>query len=295
VAAAKRGDVFAGELAGRYAHAGMRGKRAATELRAGDDDFAAVGGKDANGGFIELSEGDIRDASGEESHACAAGALCGKGFAKFAEKEMAVNAGQKTLALGEAEQFQNAAGAGERLQAGALVEAEQSGSEGDAVGVGKQALKDDVTCESREERALVFGFNARAGVFDEFAVFHAGGAGGFASAAIEAFINVADETFGERQFAVAYQNHLANATAGRIAFKMPEAIGRTVVQAQAAMDAARKILVNRYRAGNVCRSPHCSDSSHKTAGRENIPRIEGVLDVPHHAKIGAVRAPDIYT
>jgi len=60
--------------------------------------------------------------------------LCGKGFAKFAEKEMAVNAGQKTLALGEAEQFQNAAGAGERLQAGALVEAEQSGSEGDAVG-----------------------------------------------------------------------------------------------------------------------------------------------------------------
>jgi len=31
--------------------------------------------------------------------------LCGKGFAKFAEKEMAVNAGQKTLALARPSNF----------------------------------------------------------------------------------------------------------------------------------------------------------------------------------------------
>ena len=294
LAAAKRGDVLAGQLAGRFAHTGMRGKCAAAELRAGDDDFAAVGREDANGRFIELGEGDIGDASGKEGHARAAGALRGKGLAEFAEKEMIVDAGQETLAIGEAEQFEDAGGAGERLQAGALVEAKQSGGEGDTVGVGKQALKNDVARESREERALVLVFNARAGVFDEFAVFHAGGAGGFAGAAIEAFINVADETFGERQFAVAHQNHLADAAAGRIAFEMPEAIGRTVVQAQAAMDAARKILVNRNRAGNGLRRPHCSDSSHKTAGRENILRIERVLHALHHAEIGAVRAPDVH-
>src|SRR5208283_2583192 len=88
LAAAKRGDVFAGELAGRFAHASMRGT---AKLRAGDDHFAAVGREDANGGFIELREGDIRDASGKEGHARAADALRRKGPAKLLEKETVVN------------------------------------------------------------------------------------------------------------------------------------------------------------------------------------------------------------
>src|SRR5208282_6886231 len=103
---------------GRFAHAGMRGQRAAAELRAGDDHLAAVGREDANGGFIELGESDIGDAAGKEGHARAAGALRGKGFAEFAEKEIIVDARQKTLAISEAEQFEDAGGARKRLQAG---------------------------------------------------------------------------------------------------------------------------------------------------------------------------------
>ena len=127
--AAKRGDVFAGELPGRFAHTGMRGQRAAAELSAGDDNFATVGGEDADGCFIELRESDIRDASGEESHARAAGALRRKGLAEFVEKEMIVDRGKKTFAIGEAEQLEDAGGAGERLQAGALVEAKHLAAE----------------------------------------------------------------------------------------------------------------------------------------------------------------------
>jgi len=83
----------------------MRGQRATAELFAWDDNFAAVGREDANGGFIELCERDIRDASGKEGHARAADALRGKSPAKLLEKEMVVNAGKKTLTISKAEQF----------------------------------------------------------------------------------------------------------------------------------------------------------------------------------------------
>jgi len=140
----------------------------------------------------------------------------------------------------------------------------------------------------------VFILNAGAGVFDELAVFHTGRAGGFTRATIEAFINVVDETIGERQFAVAHQNHLADASAWRIGLELPEAVGGAIVQTEAAMDAAREVFVDRNRAGYGLRRDHGSDSSHKTARRENVLRIEGILDALHHGKIGGLRAPDIY-
>jgi len=102
MAAAKRSDVFAGKLESGFANTRMRGQRAAAKLFTGDDNFAAVSRENADGGFIELSEGDIGDASGKEGHAGTAGALRGKGLTKFAEKEMIVDAGHEPLAVGEA-------------------------------------------------------------------------------------------------------------------------------------------------------------------------------------------------
>jgi len=191
---AKGENVLARQLAGRCAHAGMRGQRAAAELPARDNNFAAVGYEDANGSFIQLCERDIRDATGEESHTRAAGALRGKGLAEFVEKEMLIDVRQQALAIGEGEQFQKAGAASERLQAGALIETKQTGNERDAARVGKQVLENNVARESREKWAPEFGFNTRASVFNKFAVFHAGGAGRFTSAAIEAFVDVVDET-----------------------------------------------------------------------------------------------------
>ncbi len=225
----ERGDVLAGKLAGRFANSSMSGKGTAAELLAGDDDFAAIGGEHADGGFIEFCESDVGDASRKKGDSSAAGALRRKSLAEFGEEEMVVDGGQEFFAIGEAEQFQDTGGACEPLQAGALIEAEQSGGQCNAFGMGKKVVEDKCARESREERTLILSFNAGAGVLDEFAVFHAGGAGGFTGAAIEAFINVVDETFGKRQFAVAHQNHLANAAAGRIGFELPEAVSWTVV------------------------------------------------------------------
>ncbi len=61
-------------------------------------------------------------------------------------------------------------------------------------------MEDEVTREAGEEGALVVALDARAGVFDQLAVFDAGGAGGFAGAAIETFINVIDERIGDGEF-----------------------------------------------------------------------------------------------
>ena len=54
VFAQEDGEVFSGEVARGIANAGMRGEGAATALSRGDDHFAAVGGEDAKGGFVEL-------------------------------------------------------------------------------------------------------------------------------------------------------------------------------------------------------------------------------------------------
>ena len=49
--------------------------------------------------------------------------------------------------------------------------------------------------DAGEERALVVALDERAGVLDELAVLDGGGAGGFAGAAVEAFVDVLDEGF----------------------------------------------------------------------------------------------------
>ena len=191
------GKIFLCEFAGGVANASVRGEGAATELSFGDDDFAAVGGEDADGGFIELRERDVGDAAGEESHACAARADGGVAPTIAAVEKMIVDAREKTFAVGEAEQFQDANGAGDGLQAGALIETKNPREVGDDVGIGEQLVEDEVADDAGEPGALVLEIDARTGVFDEFAVLDAGWAGGFAGAAVETFVDVVDEGVGD--------------------------------------------------------------------------------------------------
>jgi hypothetical protein len=62
-------------------------------------------------------------------------------------------------------------------------------------------------------------------VLDELAVLDAGGAGGFAGAAIEAFVNVIHERIGDGEIAELDVNHLVDASARGIRFEIPEAVG----------------------------------------------------------------------
>ena len=73
--------------------------------------------------------------------------------------------------------------------------------------------------------------DARACVLDQFSVLNPGGACSLARAAVEAFINMLDESGGEGQIALLDVNHLADASARRIGFEIPQAIRGAGVQA----------------------------------------------------------------
>ena len=162
-----------------------------------DDDFDAVGVEDADGGVVESREGDLRDAAGEK---CDAGALLadgGESAAEFLEEKWSFDLGEELFAVGETEEFEHAAESDEALQTGALVEPEEARERGDAIGVWENLRKARLRSDAREERALVVALDEGAGVLDEFAVLDGGGAGGFAGAAVEAFVDVLDEGFGD--------------------------------------------------------------------------------------------------
>ena len=198
IAGSEGGEIFAGELLGNVAHSGVRRESATAELAVGDDNFTAVGREDSDGGLIELREGDLRDAAGEQGDACAARANGGKSAAKLSEEERIVNARKQAFAVREAEKFQYASGAGERLQAEALVKANDAREGGDTMGMRKQVAEHKLARKASEERALVVALNERAGVFDELAILDCGRACSFAGTAVQAFINVIDEGIGDR-------------------------------------------------------------------------------------------------
>ena len=122
VFAKKYGEILSCEFAGGVANDCVRRERAAAELAIGDDDFAAVGGEDADGCFVELGKSDVGDAASEEGDASAARTGGGKRPAEAAEEKIVVDAREETFALGETEKFQDADAARDGLQAGALIE-----------------------------------------------------------------------------------------------------------------------------------------------------------------------------
>ena len=101
------------------------------------------------------------------------------------------------LAVRETEEFEHAAEANESLQPGALVQTDEASKRGDAIGVRKKSAEGEIARDAGEDRALVVALDEGAGVLDEFAVLDGGGAGGFAGAAVEAFVDVLDEGFGD--------------------------------------------------------------------------------------------------
>src|SRR6266704_3309132 len=182
-------QIVAGEAARDVADARVRGESAAAKLPIGHDDFATVSGKDADGRFVQLRKGDISDASSKESDASAARTGGGEGLTEAAEKKVIVDAREQTFAFGDPQELQDADAAGNGLQARALIQAKQAGGVREVKRTGEQNAENEIARD------------ARAGVLDEFAVLDAGGAGGFAGAAVQAFVDVIDKGAGDGQLA----------------------------------------------------------------------------------------------
>ncbi len=225
----KCGEIVAREFASRIAKAGMRGERAAAELIFRGDHFAAVGGEDADGGFVELRKSDVGDAACKEGHAGAAGAGGGKRRAEAAVEKIVVDAREETFVFGEPQKFQDADAAGDGLQPRTLIEAQNARGVDDAMGFGEKVPENEIARDAGEPGAGIVALDARAGVLDEFFIFDAGGAGGFASAAVEAFVDVLDERIGDGLLVQLDLDHLVDAPTGRVGFEVPKAIGGTGV------------------------------------------------------------------
>jgi hypothetical protein len=246
----KRGEILSREIASGIANSGVRGERAAAELIFRDDHFAAVGGEYADGGFVELRESDVGDAACKEGHAGPARTGGGKCRAEMAIEKIFVDAREEAFAFGQPQEFQDAGGARDGLQAGALIEAQDVCGVDETMRFGKKVPENKIARGAGKPGARIVAFDARAGVLDEFSIFDSRGAGGFASAAVEAFVDVIDEGIGEGLVVQLDVDHLVNAAAGRIGLEIPEAVGRTGVEAEATVDTTGVVLIEGNLAGD---------------------------------------------
>ena len=149
-----------------------------------------------------------------------------------------------------------------------MIEAQNARGVDDAMRFGEKVPENEIARGAGEPRAGIVAFDVRAGVLDEFSIFDAGGAGGFASAAVEAFVDVLDERIGDGLLVQLDLDHVVDAATGRVGFEVPKAVGGTGIEAQAAVDAAGVVLVN----GNLARD---SGSWHGRVWRE------GTMIRPH--------------
>ena len=222
------------------------------------DNFAAVRGEHADGGFVEFGKSDVGDAAREKGDARATRACGRKGLAKAPEEKIVVDVRKKAIAFGEAEKLENAHAPRDGLQTGALIEAKKPSGVFDEMRSGEEMPENEIARDAREPGAFVVAFDASAGVLDELAVFDAGGAGGFAGTAVETFVDVIDEGSADgdgrrrmvMQLALKNLDHLVDAAARRIGFEIPQAVSGAGGQAKAAVDAACIILVRWRGAGN---------------------------------------------
>ena len=253
-------------------------------------------------------------------------------FGRDAKRKSQIDAWEKGGALLHPEEAQDSAVARERFEAGALGESGEAREACDATRIRKQTAINVIANGARAAGTFVIPGDLGASEFDEFAVFDAGGARGFAGAAVEAAINVRDKSFAEFEAAQVDEGHLTDSAARRIGFIVPEAIGGAGVEAEAAMNAARIVgvvgLVARGeaaesfgeftlrffvsdrregghlskvapaycyagRSAKVQKTGMALEASDETAGREDVVRVEGALDALVKNEVFAGRAPDV--
>lgn len=265
----KCGKIISSKFARGLAKPRMCGECAAAKLILGNNHFTSVGGKHANGRFVEIGKSDIGDAAGKESHARAARPNGGKSCAQAVEEKLVVDWREQSFALGKAEQLENSDTACDGLQSGVLIEAQEASGVLHEMRSAEEMTKEKIADELGEPRAPVIALNAGAGMLDESSILDARGTGGLASAAVEAFIDVVDEGIRNGrggvgmigELALRDVHHLVDAATRRIGFEIPKTISRTNVETKAAVNAARVVFVGGGRAGNCLRCGHVAASA----------------------------------
>ena len=204
-------------------------------MRARGDDFVAFRGQHAGGGRIHLGEKDALHAAQQHGHAPAALADLRGEFRHLRRgPQIREKRFHRTQPLGE--EFQDAELVRQLPQAGFLIELQRQEHGAQARRIGK-GFEDELAEAPLRGRALVVAFNLRARGFNQFAVVHAGGAGGHARHAAQAGVEMAHPFVVQRSRAGGRHVHQVDASARRIHLIAPEEVGGTNRQAEAAVHA----------------------------------------------------------
>ena len=142
-----------------------------------------------------------------------------------------------------------------------MIETQNACGVDDAVWIGEQVPENEVARDASAPGAGIVALDGRAGVFDEFSIFDRGRSGGFAGAAIETFVYGVDEGIRDGLLVQFDMNHLMEAAAWRIGFEVPEAVGGTGVEAEAAANAAGVVLVDGAGDGRRGHGVGCSEGT----------------------------------
>src|SRR5262249_28549025 len=170
----------------------------------------------------------------------------GKDFADFTEEKLLVNLGRKPLYIGHAEELQYAGSAGQRLQAGTLLETSHAGGKLQPAVVGNDFAVEEIARGPRQKGTLIFLLNLRPRSFHNAPVFHARWARDLAGQAAQAAVNVRGKRFTQSHLAFVHVQHLVNTSARRVHFHAQNLVGRAMVQAQPAMDTGPQQLPSRH-------------------------------------------------
>ncbi len=115
--------------------------------------------------------------------------------------------------------------------------------------------------------------NLRARALQQAAVRHTRWTSSLAIQAAEAAVNVGDERLAQRQTALVHLHHLVDAAARRIHLRAQRAIGRTLVEAQSAVDTLGVQVPRRLFTGQEVRDWLFRNWSCRTQKR-NLPRFK---------------------
>ena len=253
------GDDLAGHGGGLAVEAGVEHEGAAAGLAGGDDDLAVLGGEHAGGGAVDAAEEDLLDAAGEHADAAAGRVGRHESGGEFGG-EGEGDAGEEGLHGGEAfgKEAEEAGGAHETLEAGALVEEHGKGEEAEAAGVGEDG-KEEFAEEAVGERAGDVALHLAASVLDELVVLDAGGAGGHAGHAAETVVHVGAEGGVEGSLGLPGLAHHVDAAAGGVHLFAPEDVGGAGGKAEAAVDTIFDELALGRIVGVEVRGMRCFD------------------------------------
>ena len=132
------------------------------------------------------------------------------------------------------QQPQQAGGAHQLLQAGALVDQHGQSQQAQAFHV-REGGEEKLAEEAIRGGARDIAFHLGARVFDQLVVLHSRGAGGHAGHAAQAIVHMQAEALVERSVALGGLLHHVDAAAGRIHLLAPEHVGGAGGEAEAAM------------------------------------------------------------